>query len=343
MEHKTLPLLYKEFEDERTVASLFAVMGNMDDGGDVIFSGAFRKTLKERPDRVKVLWQHDFSGPPVGVPLEMREIARADLPSALLRAYPEATGALLGKVRYLDTPRGNEILAGIREGAITENSIGYDAVKFDFEDRKGADGLVQRVRNLREVRLWDISPVNWGMNSATRNLKGVAFADTGISREAWAEPTLAQFGVLDLSDADEAEKGRLAAHYAWREGDTFLYGHHAPRKDGVGPAVWAGVRGALARLLADGHLSAEDRKMVYNHLAEHYAQFGEEAPAWDVVALAGATSLFLAGKSGSGELRKAVVDLQGLLLAEPPDVQRALTAKRLIGQTYMRISEMMEG
>lgn len=337
-----MPLLHKEFVDERTVASLFAVLGNVDDGADVIVPGAFRKTLKERPDRIKVLWQHDYATPPVGVPLELREVSKDELPPALLKAYPDALGALWGKVRYLDTPRGNEILAGIRADAITENSIGYDALKFDFENRQGPDGLAVRVRNLREVRLWDVSPVNWGMNSATRNLKVVAYADTGIVRGAWAEPTLAQFGLLDITDADAAEKARIAAHYAYRDGDAFLFGHHAPAKAGVGPAVWAGVQGALRALMTNSTLDDKDSEMVYNHLAEHYRQFGERAPGWEVVKLASVTSLFLAGESGNKELRKAVADMRQRLLAEPSDADRTLTAKRLVSQTYLRMQEMME-
>jgi len=103
------------------------------------------------------------------------EVSHDEMPAGTLGAYPQAVGALVGEVQYLDTPRGGEVLAGIKAGAITENSIGYDPVKFDFEEVAGTEW--GNVRNLREVRLWDVSPVVWGMNSATTNLKSVAGAD----------------------------------------------------------------------------------------------------------------------------------------------------------------------
>ncbi len=164
-EHKELPILEPEIDD-RIVKSIFAVMGHIDEGNDRILNRAFAKTLKERKDRVRVLWQHDNSAPPIGVPLDIKEIDKAELPALIRSVYPKATGALYSAVKYLDTPRGNEVLYGIRENAIRENSIGYDAI---IAERSDMDGI--KVRNLKEIRLWDLSPVNWGMQPATVNLK----------------------------------------------------------------------------------------------------------------------------------------------------------------------------
>jgi len=158
-ERKALPMAVLEIQDEREVVALNAVLGNVDDGADVIWPGAFAKTLAERFHRVRVLWQHDASQPPIGAPAWAKEVTREELPEEVRGAFPEALGGLVSKIAYLDTPRGSEVLAGIKAGAIVENSIGYDAVKFDFEERDEG-----QVRNLRELALWDLSPVNWGMN-----------------------------------------------------------------------------------------------------------------------------------------------------------------------------------
>jgi HK97 family phage prohead protease len=180
MEYKALTVQPLEVTDERVVKSIFSVMGNIDDGNDRIYLRAFAKTLRERADRVKVLWQHDSWTPPIAVPQVLKEIKLEDLPADLVKRYPDATGALYGEVKYLETPRGDEVLQGIKSGAITENSIGYDPVRFDFEEVEGR-GMV---RNLHEVRLWDISPVNWGMNAATMNMKGALDAElaTAVQR-----------------------------------------------------------------------------------------------------------------------------------------------------------------
>lgn len=169
MEYKAIQLETKEIdEDGRTVTGIAAVMGNVDSGYDRIHKGAFKKTLAENGGRVKHLWQHDMTAPPIATVKELKEIGRGELPDAVKAAYPDATGGLLVVRKYLDTPRGNEILAGIQAGAISEMSFAYDPLKYDFEELKGDDVLPGTVvRNLREVRLWETSDVVWGMNAAT--------------------------------------------------------------------------------------------------------------------------------------------------------------------------------
>lgn len=162
-----------QIEDERTVKGIFAVTGNVDQVGDIIHKGAFTKTAQEglASGHIRVLWQHDSMEPPIGQLQSLSEVGKTDLPERVRSAYPDATGGLLGVWRALDTPRGNEVLAGIKAGAITQNSIGFDVVKWDTETVDNSDEKSYPVRNLREVRLWDVSPVNWGANPATANVK----------------------------------------------------------------------------------------------------------------------------------------------------------------------------
>lgn len=171
MEYKAIELETKEIaEDGRTVTGIAAVFGNIDSGGDRIHKGAFKKTLKENATRIKHLWQHDMGAPPVAVIKELREIDRDELPAGVAKAWPEATGGLLVARKYLDTPRGNEVLAGVTAGAIAEMSFAYDPLKYDFEEDKVNKTII---RNLREVRLYETSDVLWGMNSATVASKSV--------------------------------------------------------------------------------------------------------------------------------------------------------------------------
>jgi len=291
MEHKAFPMLEKHVE-ERTVKQLFAIMGVVDDGGDRIHPGAFAKTLAERYDRVKVLWQHDRWEPPVGVPALLKELSKPELPPTLTAKFPDATGALYGEIKYLDTPRGNEILVGIREGAITENSFGYDPMKADFE---APDGDLPQVRNLREIRLWDVSPVNWGMNEATMNMKvALPYKDTGKADEgeAWSAPTLADFTDGPWEEYSSSEKRRIANHFAWAAsmppesfGDLKLP-HHQASKDGIGLAVWRGVAAAMGALLGSRggvEIPEADRQAVYSHLASHYKEFDKEPPEFKTI------------------------------------------------------------
>lgn len=166
MERKDLPQFTKEIKD-RTVIGIFAVHGNIDAAGDRSHPGSFANITFNGRNRTRFLWQHDSYAPPVAIIKTIKEVDRAGLPDSVLSYAPDATGGVEVEREYLDTMRGNEVLAGIKAGVIDEMSYAYDATKFDFEEIDG-----QTIRNLREVKLYDVSDVNWGMNPATAGVKG---------------------------------------------------------------------------------------------------------------------------------------------------------------------------
>lgn len=173
MEYKAIQLETKEIADDgRTVTGISAVFGNIDFTGDRLHRGAFKKTLKESAGKFRHLWQHDMAQPPTAVIKELTEVGVSGLPDSVREKFPDATGGLMVVRKYLDTPRGNEILAGITSGAIGEMSFAYDALKYDFEQDKET-GL--QIRNLREVRLYETSDVLWGANPATVASKSVDY------------------------------------------------------------------------------------------------------------------------------------------------------------------------
>ena len=312
MEYKAFQTKIIDIKNDRTVAGISAVMGVVDAGMDLLWKGAFSKTIAERSDRFRHLWQHDTQNPPIASIKEIREVGKGDLPKDLKEKYPSAKGGLLVKREYLDTPRGNEVLAGIKSEppAITEMSFGYDPVKFDYEELKDGDLKGMLIRNLREVRLWDTSDVNWGMNEATvANVKSaLPFKDTGVVDEGteWAAPVLSDFTDEDFDDLADAEKQRITAHFAWTSHnppqafEDLKIPHHKPAKTGVGPAIWYGVSQAM-KVLAD--VPAKDRKSVFEHLVKHFEQYEQEPPEYKQV-----------------NLIWTIDDLLGQDLADMPDV-----------------------
>lgn len=161
-EFKSMPFAVKSIQD-RTVTGIFSVAGNVDSTGDKVWPGAFTKTFAESGSKALYLWQHDFDKPPIAIIKSLREIGRQELPPEVLSTANDALGGAEVTREYLDTPRGNEVLQAIKAGSPIQASFGYDPVKFDFET---LDGDV-RVRNLREVKLWEVSDVLWGANDAT--------------------------------------------------------------------------------------------------------------------------------------------------------------------------------
>lgn len=151
----------------REVTGIFSVFGVIDSYSDRIWPGAFGKTIAERGAKALFLWQHDFGSPPVAVIKSLREIPRDELPPEILAEFPESMGGAEVVREYLDTQRGNEALAAIKAGAPLQMSFGYDAIRYDFEELPNAKYDWERLRNLREVRLWEVSDVLWGANEAT--------------------------------------------------------------------------------------------------------------------------------------------------------------------------------
>lgn len=141
-------MLYKasKFElraaDENTFEGYASKFGNTDFHGDVIMKGAFAKTLKENANRVKILWQHRMDMP-IGKPVEM---------------YEDDNGLYVkGKLSMTDL--GKNALTLIKDGVIDEMSIGFDIIKEDYS---------QGVRLIKEVRLWEFSPVTFAANDQAK-------------------------------------------------------------------------------------------------------------------------------------------------------------------------------
>ena len=189
MEKLTVPFELKGVDlSEGTFEGYAAIFNNVDLGNDLIEPGAFTKTLKENSKRVKICWQHDTKEP-IGIPLEMKE---------------DSTG-LWVKGRLSQTSRGRDALILMRDGVINELSIGYDTIKYKY------DGPV---RHLKEVRLWEFSPVTFAMNptATVTSIKSmdendVLFDYTLVDENCFHSDS---FSVVDISDGVKSIVGRLA-------------------------------------------------------------------------------------------------------------------------------------
>ena len=172
-ERKTFPIEIMQIdEDTGIVDAIVAVMGNIDDGDDIIHPGAFIKSISERTGRIPMLDNHNhFEGRDViGKPLEIREIDRSQLPASLLARHPEATGGLFTRTQFfIDEPSDNSavVFRRIKAGAINQYSIGFDALDTDNSHLVDEEGNERDVRNIRSIRLWEFSPVIFAMNTAT--------------------------------------------------------------------------------------------------------------------------------------------------------------------------------
>jgi HK97 family phage prohead protease len=121
-----------------------SVFDVVDGGSDVVVKGAFTKSLSVR--KPAMLWQHDTHAP-IGVWDEVREDDRG----------------LFVKGRFAETQLGREAHTLAKMGALTGLSIGYTVNRqANPVDPKSG------VRTLKEVGLYEVSPVTFPMNEAAR-------------------------------------------------------------------------------------------------------------------------------------------------------------------------------
>ena len=144
-EYKAFKFELESSDESGEFSGYAAVFGNRDSGDDIIERGAFSKTIREDFDRIKILALHNDCWLPVGKPIELRE----DEKGLYIR----------GKIS--DTSMGRDVRTLLRDGVLSELSIGYDAVIFDFDSETG-------VRHLKEIRLWEVSVVTWAMNNQAK-------------------------------------------------------------------------------------------------------------------------------------------------------------------------------
>ena len=154
-EFKAFPFECKVNLDLNTFEGYFSIKGNVDDGNDRVMAGAFTKTFQENKKRIKGLYMHDFYKP-FSKPIEL---------------YEDSKGAFVkGSISLCSW--GQDLKVLMSDGVVDEMSFGYDAVKYDYVN-EGKD----KIRNLREVKCWEYSPITWGMNNAT-SINSVKKLDT---------------------------------------------------------------------------------------------------------------------------------------------------------------------
>ena len=167
-------------EAQGIVECFVAAIGNKDSVGDIIVTGAFDASLKRRNPRV--VWGHDWNSP-IGKVLEIYEVRPGDsrLPGKMRNA---GVGGLFARVQFnLKSERGRQAFTDIVFfGGDQEWSIGYKTLDSIYDSSKQANIL-------REVELYEVSPVLHGANqlTATISIKADSAEDkvTSFGKSKW--------------------------------------------------------------------------------------------------------------------------------------------------------------
>jgi len=143
---------------EGIVEAFVAGIGNKDSVADIVEKGAFDKSLRERTPRV--VWGHDWNHP-IGKVLDIREVPAGDesLPDKMKVAN---IGGLFARVQFnLLSEKGREAFNTVAFfGEEQEWSIGYKTILQDYDP-------MAKANRLKEVELFEVSPVLHGANNLT--------------------------------------------------------------------------------------------------------------------------------------------------------------------------------
>jgi HK97 family phage prohead protease len=150
-----VPLELKADVDRRELIAYASVFDVLDRQGDIVVPGAFKNTIKEDGDRVKVLYQHDTSRL-IGKPTHMEE----------------DTKGLLTVSKISRVPDGDLVLQLAADGVLDRMSIGFEIIKAsEFEDEELRSQLTGfaalfPMHKLEVLRLWEYSPVTFAANDS---------------------------------------------------------------------------------------------------------------------------------------------------------------------------------
>jgi HK97 family phage prohead protease len=143
MLHKSFGLDVKAVTDEGVIEGYASVFGGAPDSyGDIIAPGAFANTLGEHKragTMPLMLWGHDASQPPIGNWTDMAE---------------DGKGLWVQGSVDVEDPMGQRVYRGLKNKRMKGLSIGYEARDSEQDNKRG-------VRILKDVKLWEVSPVNF--------------------------------------------------------------------------------------------------------------------------------------------------------------------------------------
>ena len=143
--------------DRKIIEVKFASFGNIDSDGDMLLRGCFAKSIQERGPhsqtnrKIAFVWQHDIKEP-IGKILELEE--RED------GAYAQVQLSDFDSV-----PLAKRAFSQMQDGTINQFSFGFSYIWDKMEYDENIDAFV-----VKELKLYEVSPVTLGANEMTENI-----------------------------------------------------------------------------------------------------------------------------------------------------------------------------
>ena len=145
MQRLDCPFEWKGLGDTGEFSGYASVFGNIDQGGDIVERGAFKEMVKTRDGKTLILFQHRSDSP----------IGKADVKE-------DDHGLKVEGKLILEDPVARRAYTGMKAGT-------FDAMSFGFDVLPGGSEMTSAgIRRLKELKLWEVSVVTFGMNALAR-------------------------------------------------------------------------------------------------------------------------------------------------------------------------------
>jgi HK97 family phage prohead protease len=190
LEYKTFHLDIRETKEDDTLGVFRGAMAteHKDRGNDIIAPDAFDNTLK-RYNRakkdIKLYYQHNTFALPIGI-IPIKSVVKDG-------KYWNVKGEL-----NLETQLGREVYSLMKQGALSDLSIGFTIVDQDIKvDKKDPE---KYIRIIKELELWEVSVVGEPMNpkAIINEVKNeLPFLFTDILPVVGDKPALVPFNPLN--------------------------------------------------------------------------------------------------------------------------------------------------
>ena len=185
---------------EGIVECFVAAIGNKDSVGDVIQPKAFDGSLRRRKPRV--VWGHDWNQP-IGKVLSVEEVNPGDprLPPKMKNA---GVGGLFARVQFnLKSQKGKDAFEDVCFfGEDQEWSIGYKTLDSIYDPG-------QKATLLKEVELYEMSPVLHGANQLTSTISIKSEADPAMDNAIRKGLAMAKALIDETPELEEELKDAL--------------------------------------------------------------------------------------------------------------------------------------
>lgn len=149
METKIIPLELKETNPDGSFKGYGAIFGNLDDGGDVIAAGAFKKFKKTKDGQIRIMQDHE----------KLLGKASVEQDDKGLR--------VIGQIN-MDLSYAADTYTLMKDGSMDALSVGFNILPKGSTLEEDDSAPFGYVRTITKAELWEVSVVPFGMNPKAR-------------------------------------------------------------------------------------------------------------------------------------------------------------------------------